>query len=71
MICRGYTASLPHIEGHAPGSFTWIELATTDQNDAKRFYGSLFGWGANDSPIGQGEYYTMFQLEGRNAAAAA
>jgi predicted enzyme related to lactoylglutathione lyase len=61
---------MPHIESNAPGSFGWIELATTDQNDAKRFYGSLFGWSANDSPMGPGEYYTMFQLQDRNAAAA-
>jgi len=61
---------MANIDEHAPGSFCWIELATTDQTAAKGFYKSLFGWAANDSPIGPGEVYTIFQLEGRAAAAA-
>jgi uncharacterized protein len=61
---------MAHVETHAPGSFCWLELATTEQNAAKQFYGSLFGWAINDFPMGPGEVYTMFNLEGRNAAAA-
>ena len=61
---------MPNIEKHEPGSFCWIELATTDQNAAKIFYEGLFGWGAVDFPMGPGESYTMFNLDGRNAAAA-
>src|SRR5439155_541934 len=49
---------MPPIEKHKPGSFCWIELATTDQNAAKNFYGSLFGWTVNDSPMGPGEFYS-------------
>ncbi|MGO9274464.1 MAG: VOC family protein [Terriglobia bacterium] len=60
---------MPQIEKHAPGSFCWIELATTDQNAAKSFYGSLFGWAAADMPMGPNDFYTMFKLEGRDAAA--
>src|SRR6185436_17432889 len=55
------------VETHAPGSFCWIELATTDQSAAKQFYGSLFGWTPNDSPMGPNEYYTIFNLDGRKA----
>jgi uncharacterized protein len=58
------------IEKHAPGSFCWIELATTDQVAAKTFYSSLFGWTANDFPMGPEDLYTIFKLEGRDAAAA-
>ena len=61
---------MAQVEKHAPGSFCWLELATTDQNAAKQFYSSLFGWVINDFPMGPGEVYTMFDLEGRNAAAA-
>lgn len=57
------------IEKHAPGSFCWIELATTDQAAAKTFYSSLFGWAANDFPMGPDDLYTIFKLEGRDAAA--
>ena len=54
---------------HKPGSFCWIELSTTDQNAAKSFYASLFGWTAKDEPMGPNSFYTMFQLGGRNAGA--
>ena len=53
-----------------PGSFCWIELATTDQKAAKNFYMSLFGWGVEDSPMGPDDYYSIFKLQGSDAAAA-
>jgi len=52
------------------GNFAWMELATSDQAAAKRFYTSLFGWEANDSPMGPDAVYTMFFLGGRQAGAA-
>ena len=64
-----YTARMPNIDKHPPGSFCWIELGTTDQNAAKNFYESLFGWRASDMPMGPGSFYTIFKLEGRDAAA--
>ena len=57
------------IEKHAPGTFSWIELATTDQGAATRFYSKIFGWSSQDFPIGPNEVYTIFQVEGRDAAA--
>ncbi len=61
---------MPIVEKHRAGSFCWIELATSDQKAAKNFYGTLFGWSANDTPMGPGDFYTIFQLEGRDTAAA-
>ena len=66
---------MAHITKHAPGNFCWVELATTDQNAAIAFYSKLFGWHANNMPMGPAgegstEVYTIFQLEGRDAAAA-
>jgi predicted enzyme related to lactoylglutathione lyase len=61
---------MPRIEKHPPGAFCWIELATTDQNAAKSFYGKLFGWAVNDFPMSPNDFYSMFQLEGRDTAAA-
>lgn len=61
---------MPNIENHKPGAFCWIELATSDQNAAKDFYSSLFRWIPIDNPMGPGQVYTMFTLDGRNAAAA-
>ncbi len=55
-----------HIASHAPGMFCWIELATSDQSGAKSFYTSLFGWTAEDSPMGPDAFYTMFRLHGKD-----
>jgi uncharacterized protein len=66
---KPYTLAMPNLDSYKPGSFCWIELATTDQPAAKKFYASLFGWTANDMPMGPGDFYTMFQLQGRDAAA--
>lgn len=60
---------MPNIERHTPGAFCWFELATTDQNAAKEFYTALFGWTVNDFPIGPSGTYSMFQVQGRDAAA--
>jgi len=60
---------MTNIDKHPAGSFCWIELATSDQAAAKNFYGALFGWTPNDMPMGPGEFYTIFRLEGRDAAA--
>jgi predicted enzyme related to lactoylglutathione lyase len=60
---------MPHVDKHEPGDFCWIELGTTDQNAAKQFYVSLFGWVANDMPMGPDSFYTIFRLDGRDCAA--
>jgi len=77
VIVRRYTAGLFFGEGfvadvssHAPGSFSWAELATTDQASGVAFYRALFDWGVDESPAGPGETYSMFQLRGRPVAAA-
>jgi uncharacterized protein len=59
-----------NIEKHKAGDFCWIELATSDQEAAKKFYGELFGWAASDSQMGPNEYYTSFLLNGRQVGAA-
>lgn len=61
---------MPEMDKHKPGAFSWIELATTDQNAAKAFYTTLFGWTFQDSEMGSNDFYTMFFLKGRIAAAA-
>src|SRR4026207_652613 len=60
---------MPTTTTHAPGTFCWPELATSDQEGAKKFYGSLFGWTMNDSPMGPDEVYTMINLGDRGVGA--
>ncbi len=56
---------------YAPGAFCWIDLTTTDQDAAKAFYTGLFGWTAQDNPVGEGVYYSMMSVDGANVAAIA
>ena len=54
---------------YAPGTFSWTDLTTTDQHAAKAFYGELFGWDAEDHPVGEGMIYSMMQIGGKDVAA--
>lgn len=60
---------MTNIDRHPSGSFCWLELHTTDQNAAKNFYDALFGWAPQDMPMGPNDFYTIFKLQGRDAAA--
>jgi hypothetical protein len=62
------TATQTQME-HAPGTFCWAELATTDGPGAKKFYSELFGWETQDTPIGEGMVYTMLSLGGKAVGA--
>ena len=46
-----------------------MDLSTTDQDGAKRFYSALFGWEANDQPVGDGVVYSMMQKGGKDVGA--
>ena len=54
---------MPQAPRFAPGTFCWVELATSDQAGAKAFYTSLFGW----TFVDYGPDYVAFQTkEGRD-----
>lgn len=61
---------MPEFSSHAPGTFCWPELATTDQKGAVAFYRAVFGWDVVESPIGPTETYSMFNIKGKNVGAA-
>jgi len=54
---------------YTPGTFSWTDLTTTDQDAAKAFYSGLFDWAAEDLPVGDGVYYSMQRVDGKNVAA--
>ncbi|MEP7047424.1 MAG: VOC family protein [Ilumatobacteraceae bacterium] len=56
---------------YAPGTPSWVDLATSDQAAAKSFYGALFGWDFEDLPMGDGVAYSMATIKGDNVAAIA
>src|SRR5215211_3253964 len=54
---------------HAPGTFSWVDLATSDADGAKVFYGGLLGWVFEDMPVPDSPPYSMARLGGRAVAA--
>ncbi len=62
---------MPDRTSHKPGTISWTDLATTDQEGAKAFYAALFGWEYDEQPVGEGQTYSMAKLRGRSAAAIA
>jgi hypothetical protein len=54
---------------YAPGTFSWVELVTSDADAAKAFYAEVFGWDYVDYPIGDGMVYTTALIEGKSAGA--
>lgn len=57
------------VKKYPHGTFCWIDLNSTDQDNAREFYKGVFGWDSVDIPIGEGATYTMFQIEGHDVAA--
>ncbi len=57
------------MDTYAPGTFCWADLGTPDARAATRFYTELFGWQAEDRPVGPDSFYTMFSV-GRWSVAA-
>ena len=54
---------------HAPGTFSWADLSTTDTDGAKAFYTGLFGWDTEDNPMPEGGVYTMLVKGGKAVGA--
>jgi predicted enzyme related to lactoylglutathione lyase len=54
---------------YPPGSFSWVDLQTSDQDAAKSFYSDLLGWEYEEVPIGDGASYSMAKLQGHSVAA--
>jgi len=54
---------------YAPGTFSWVELVTSDADAAKAFYTAVFGWDYRDIPIGEGMVYSTALVDGRAAGA--
>ena len=51
------------------GRFIWYELITPDMAGAKRFYGDLLGWKAQDlPPMGGAEPYAILSADGVDVA---
>ena len=54
---------------YRPGTFCWVDLATSDAEAAKTFYTGLFDWTASDVPTDAGPLYTMLAKERKDVCA--
>ncbi|MDP8978075.1 MAG: VOC family protein [Actinomycetota bacterium] len=61
---------MAEVSSYAPGTPSWVDLATSDPEGARNFYGRLFGWSFEVGPAETG-HYTMCQLHGGNVAGMA
>jgi uncharacterized protein len=60
---------MPEVSEHAPGTPSWVDLASPDPDASARFYGGLFGWEATEpGPVEETGGYRMLQRDGRNVA---
>ena len=60
---------MPEVTEYAPGTPSWVDLASPDPDASARFYGGLLGWEATDpGPVEETGGYRMLQRDGRNVA---
>jgi len=60
---------MPEVSAHKPGMPSWVDLSTSDEKAAIRFYSALFGWKDNPQPMGPNSFYHMQQIRGLDVAA--
>lgn len=59
---------MPRIDAYETGIPCWTDVATTDPDDAVRFYTTVFGWEHKAIPTGSDPYH-MFMQDGAYVAA--
>ncbi|MDZ7732396.1 MAG: VOC family protein [Acidimicrobiia bacterium] len=59
---------MPTRTQYAPGTPSYVDLATTDTAAARDFYGALFGWDLDEEPTDDGGTYIMCTRNGSVAA---
>ena len=58
---------MPEFTSYEPGTPSWVDHATKDIGVSNAFYGSLFGWEADDQGEDMG-HYTLFRKGGKTVA---
>lgn len=42
-------------QAHPPGQFCWVDYSAHNMDDARKFYGGLFGWDSQLGPVHEGQ----------------
>lgn len=57
---------MPEKSSYVHGQISWVDLASLEPKEARRFYASVFGWTAVDREIPGGPPYAEFRFAGRS-----
>jgi hypothetical protein len=69
LAAYGKERTMTSVDKHEPGTFCWVELATSDLAAGRNFYEKTFGWRSDATTLeGWGEYAT-FKVAGDRSAA--
>ena len=60
---------MPEFTSYDAGTPSWVDHASKDLEASNAFYGALFGWEAEDMPVGDGVYYSIQCKDGKEVAA--
>jgi len=60
---------MEEITTHPNNTFSWVDLATINAEEAKKFYKAVFNWDFVDEPYGDGMFYTMCMINNKPVAA--
>lgn len=60
---------MPETAVYAPGTVTWVDLASKEVEKSKAFYSKLFNWQTDKIEDPQAGGYTWFLKDGKHAAA--
>ena len=55
---------MPEITSYVPGTPSWVDLSTTDEQGALAFYGSLFRWEDDPQEMGPESFYHLQKING-------
>lgn len=59
---------MPIRSSYKHGIPAWVDVASTDAEQAKRFYSALFGWSWIPTPLPEGDTYWVAYLDGQPIA---
>ena len=59
---------MSEMKQYPPGTFCWVELATSDAKAAKAFYGELLDWKAEEQEVPGGMFYNTMRHKGKAVA---
>lgn len=68
---RDAVPAMQEVTHYPHGAFSWAAFDAHNIEEAKRFYGALFGWEYSEVPMGEGDPYTLGLVNGKSVVGLA